>query len=216
MQKSLIIQGGWEGHFPQQIADIFGAGLRERGFDVTISDTLDVLGDVESLKQYDLIFPFWTMGELTKEQSASLCGAIRSGVGLGGIHGGMGDAFRGDIDYEWMVGGHFVGHPHVGDYGITIRDSDHPITAGLPAAFHYNSEQYYMLTDPGIHVLADSEYVYDGSTATMPIAWTKMWGKGRVFYSALGHQPAEFTDFPEAFQLTMQGLVWAARPVENR
>jgi hypothetical protein len=50
------------------------------------------------------------MGQLSREQSAGLQQAVRAGTGLAGIHGGMGDAFRGNLEYEWMVGGHFVGH----------------------------------------------------------------------------------------------------------
>jgi type 1 glutamine amidotransferase len=150
------------------------------------------------------------MGPLTPEQEKGLVAAVRSGVGLGGIHGGMGDAFRGRLDYEWMAGGHFVGHPYVGDYSVRVIDRTHPATEGLPARFAYRSEQYYMLVDPGVHVLADTEYVYEGRAVTMPVAWTKMWGAGRVFYQALGHQPEEFSEFPEARRLTVQGCLWAA------
>jgi uncharacterized protein len=122
----------------------------------------------------------------------------------------MGDAFRGDLDYEWMVGGHFAGHPHVGEYTVRITDSTHPITAGLPAQFAYRSEQYYMLMDPGVHVLAETDYVYEDRTVRMPVAWTKPWGRGRVFYCSLGHDPAEFTTYPAALELTVRGLRWAA------
>lgn len=89
-------------------------------------------------------------------------------------------------------------HPHVGDYTVNIRDTAHAITAGLPSSFAYKSEQYYPLVDPGVHVLADSAYQHEGRSVTMPVAWTKHWVKGRVFYNALGHAPAEFTDFPAA------------------
>jgi type 1 glutamine amidotransferase len=150
------------------------------------------------------------MGQLTDEQEKSLVSAVRSGVGLAGIHGGMGDAFRGRLDYEWMVGGHFLGHPHIGDYSVRIADWASPITAGLPSSFAYRSEQYYLMTDPGIHVLADTTYAHDGRITQMPVAWIKTWGSGRVFYNALGHHPDEFTQFPEARRLTVQGCLWAA------
>jgi len=150
------------------------------------------------------------MGELTPEQGKSLQEAVKSGVGLGGAHGGMGDAFRGNLDYEWMVGGHFVGHPHVGDYTVRIRDFSSPVTAGLPAIFAVHSEQYYLLVDPAVDVLADTEYVYEGRSCAMPVAWTRPWGNGRVFYSALGHCPEDFSRCPEALALTVRGLLWAA------
>jgi uncharacterized protein len=206
-----MIAGGWDGHQPEKIVHLFAEALTKRGFEIRIEQSLDCLTAIPDLASWDLIFPCWTMGQLTKEQSKALREAVRAGAGLGGIHGGMGDAFRGDLDYEWMVGGHFVGHPHVGDYTVRIADPFNPITAGLPATFAYQSEQYYMMVDPGIHSLADTVYSHDDQLVTMPVAWIKRWGAGRVFYCALGHKPEEFETFPAAMDLTMRGLLWAAR-----
>lgn len=210
MKHALFVCGGWDGHQPEKIVDLFAGELKSRGYAVQIDHELGRLADPAALRAYSLIFPCWTMGKLAPEESKGLQEAVRGGVNLGGIHGGMGDAFRGDLDYEWMTGGHFVGHPHVGDYVVRVTNPAHPITAGLPESFPYRSEQYYMMVDPGIQVLATTEYSYDGATCTMPVAWTKQWGKGRVFYSALGHAPSEFTEFPSALRLTVQGLLWAA------
>jgi type 1 glutamine amidotransferase len=210
MKKVLFICGGWAGHHPEKIVQLFAEDLRARGLEPEIVTELDVLADLERLKTFALIFPCWTMGILTNEQERGLCAAVRGGVGLAGIHGGMGDAFRGRLDYEWMVGGHFVGHPHVGDYEVRVTDAADPITTGLPGTFSYQSEQYYLLVDPVVHVLADTLYRHEGREVLMPVAWTKNWGAGRVFYQALGHQPDEFTRFPAAYRLTIQGCLWAA------
>jgi uncharacterized protein len=208
-KRVLILAGGWEGHQPHVMAAKFAGLLRAEGAAVEIATSLAVLDDAARLKTFDLIFPGWTMGTLTADQSRHLREAIASGVHLGGIHGGMGDAFRGDIEYQWMVGGHFVGHPHVGDYVVRITDHQHPISAGLPTSFAYRSEQYYLLSDPGIHVLPDTAYTYEGQIVTMPVAWVKSWGRARVFYCALGHDPAEFSPFPLAQELVLRGLRWA-------
>jgi len=210
MKKALFIAGGWDGHQPEKIVQFFSAELRLANFATDIEFSLDVLADRDRLKTYDVISLCWTMGALSKEQGEGLQAAVRDGVALAGMHGGMGDAFRGNLDFEWMVGGHFVGHPHVGDYSVRIKDFASPITQGLPGAFAYHSEQYYMMVDPAVHVLADTEYVYEGRHSTMPVAWTRLWGKGRVFYSSLGHDPVEFEKFPEARTLTIRGLRWAA------
>lgn len=209
--KALIIQGGWEGHEPAVVAQFFANALRAEGYEVEVADTLEALDDAEMLKTCDLISPCWTMGQLMPGQSKNLSGAVRSGVGLGGFHGGMGDAFRGDLDYEWMVGGHFVGHPHVGEYVAQVTDSTHPITQGLPGSFNYDSEQYYMLIDPAINILAASIYMHEGQAVTMPVIWTKQWGQGRVFYSALGHKAEEFTRYPAVAKMTVEGMKWATR-----
>jgi uncharacterized protein len=209
-RKALFLSGGWEGHQPDRIVERFAEALRPHGFEPRIETSLACLTAIADLARYDLIFPCWTMGQLTKEQSAALVGAVRAGANLGGLHGGMGDAFRGDLDYEWMVGGHFAGHPHVGEYTVRVIDTTHPITAGLPREFLYRSEQYYMLIDPGVHVLAETDYAYEGRTVRIPVAWTKPWGRGRVFYCSLGHEPAEFDRFPAAMDLALRGLRWAA------
>lgn len=210
MMKALIIQGGWDGHEPESLAKFFAKALEAEGFSVDVADTLDVFNDAAALANYDLISPCWTLGELTPEQSTNLRESIYGGVGLGGFHGGMGDAFRGDLNYEWMVGGHFVGHPYVGEYTIHIKDRTHPITTNLPESFSYDSEQYYMMIDPSITVLADTIYSHEGKEVTMPVIWTKKWGKGRVFYSALGHKTKEFINYPAVAQMTINGLKWAA------
>jgi type 1 glutamine amidotransferase len=210
MKKILLISGGWDGHSPERIVQFVADELKGSDFEATIASSLDCLDDLEALRSYDVIFPCWTMGALSDIQSRNLVEAVRGGVGLAGIHGGMGDAFRGNLDYEWMVGGHFVSHPYVGDYTVRFQDRAHPITKDLPEEFSYTSEQYYLLVDPGVHVLADTEYTYEGRTVTMPVAWVKPWGKGRVFYSALGHAPEEFTAFPVSLQLVLRGVLWAA------
>lgn len=211
MQTALIVYGGWDGHEPKKCAEIFARELETHGVKVTLSDSLDALNDAGKVAGYDLITPIWTMGQINKEQSANLLNAVKAGSGFGGFHGGMGDAFRGNIDYEWAVGGIFVGHPHIGDYTVRLTANQHEITAGLPLEFAYNSEQYYMLVDPGIEVLADTLYDHDGRRAVMPVIWTRSLGQGRVFYSALGHQAKEFTDFPHVKEMTVKGMLWAMR-----
>jgi len=210
MKKALFFWGGYAPHEPEKTAHLFADAVRAHGLEADVVPSLDVLDDAARLREYALISPCWTMGTLTGPQTRNLSDAVRAGVGLGGLHGGMGDAFRGNTAYEWMVGGHFVGHPHVGDYTVRVRDGEHPVTCGLPGSFAYSSEQYYLLTDPGNHVLADTEYLHEGRSVTMPVAWLRRWGQGRVFYSSLGHVPAEFETFPEARTLTVRGLLWAA------
>lgn len=208
--SALILQGGWPGHFPEIVAEMFAAQLRAHGFSVDIATDLAVLEDPANLLGRQVIIPNWTMGSLSSDQSANLRAAVEAGTGLAGCHGGMGDAFRGDIDYEWMVGGHFVGHPHVGNYTVRVLEQNHPATVDLPASFDYESEQYYMMVDPAIEVLAEAVYHHGGLAVEMPVIWTKAHGKGRVFYSALGHHPDEFTRYPPVLKMTIDGIRWAA------
>ncbi|MBN1555139.1 MAG: ThuA domain-containing protein [Phycisphaerae bacterium] len=208
--KALIVYGGWDGHQPEEVSKVFEAALKQKGVEVERSDTLDSFLDAEKLQTLDVIIPQWTMGEISKEQWQGLNEAVRAGVGVAGTHGGMGDSMRSCHGFQWMVGGQFMSHPHVGEYEVYVTETTNPITAALPRRFTYNSEQYYQIVDPGINVLAETLYDYDGHVITMPCIWTKTWGKGRVFYSALGHVAEEFTKYPHVLDMTVRGMLWAA------
>ena len=215
MKRALIFFGGWEGHQPRECAEFFSARLAERGFLPELRDSLSCLEDPAFLAGFDLIVPMWTMGTITDLQGGNLVGAVRSGTGLGGFHGGMGDSFRGSIGYQWMVGGQFVAHPDDRKhYVVNIAAGSDPIVAGL-ADFPVHSEQYYMLVDPLNEVLATT--VFHSRSApwidgvVVPVAWKKRHGSGRVFYSALGHEVREFLEVPEQLELTLRGMEWAAR-----
>lgn len=213
-QSALIFQGGWQGHEPAQCAAIFAALLREAGFAVEVSDTLDVLLDAEKLQQLSLIVPMWTQGSLPRQQEKHLLAAVAGGVGLGGWHGGMGDAFRNSTDYQYMVGGQWVAHPgDIIDYTVHITNHDDPITAGL-SDFQMHSEQYYLHVDPSNEVLATTtfagEYDWWVKDVVMPVVWKRRWDQGRVFYCSLGHVAGDF-DVPEAREIVRRGLLWAAR-----
>ena len=156
MKKALILFGGWPGHQPAECAELFTRELSRRGFSVAASDSLAPLDNPDYLSACSLIVPLWTMGTITDDQAKNLVAAVQSGVGLGGFHGGMGDAFRGSLAYQWMVGGQFVSHPdNVKEYTVHITDRSDPIMQGI-ADFTVNTEQYYMLVDPLNHVLATS------------------------------------------------------------
>lgn len=217
MKDALIVYGGWEGHAPEATARIFADWLTADGFAVRLENSLTALEDAEALNALSLLVPVWTMGEISAEQSRNACQAVAQGVGLAGCHGGMCDAFRKDTNWQFMTGGNWVSHPGNDGtvYRIQIRHSSSPIVAGL-ADFEVVSEQYYLHVDPAVEVLATTRFpVADGPHAPngpfdMPQVWTKRWGKGRVFYNALGHQPAVW-DIPEAATLMRRGFSWAAR-----
>ena len=220
MPKTLIIRGGWDGHHPAACADLFAGLLRERGHDVTVSDTLDTLLDEAAMAGLDLFVPIWTMGEISGEQWAAMNQAVRGGCGIAGFHGGMVDAFRQNCDYQWMTGAQWVAHPGNAEltYGVKVTEPGHPITRGLPESFSLGpTEQYYCHHDPGNHVLCTT--TFDQAAAdpslyhqnvVMPYAYTKTWGRGRVFWAAWGHTPADFED-PTAREIVVRGMQWATR-----
>jgi len=145
-----------------------------------------------------------------------LLAAVKAGVGLGGWHGGMCDAFRQATDYQFMTGGQWVAHP--GDdgtrYAVHITDPHHPVTRDI-GDFDFSSAQYYMHVDPAVKVLAATRFlVADGphvpnGPVEMPVIWTKFFGRGRVCYNAIGHTAAVPQSEPVP-TLLRRGLAWAA------
>ena len=213
--KALIVQGGWEGHEPRQLSEVFAGILQEADFQVEVSDTLDAFAQ-KNLEELDLIVPIWTMGKISGEQVQPVLKAVANGVGLAGCHGGMCDAFRENTDWQFMTGGQWVAHPGNDgvNYKVNIVQGSDPLVAGMED-FEINSEQYYMHVDPAIKVLATTRFpVADGPHTgngefDMPVVWTKMWGQGRVFYCSLGHRAAMMDQEPVR-SLMQRGFLWAA------
>lgn len=213
MREALIVWGGWSGHEPEQCAAIIKSMLEEDGFKVYVENTTEAFAD-PTIHDLSLIVPIFTMSKIEKEELSNLTAAVAGGVGLGGYHGGMGDAFRDAVDYQFMVGGQWVAHPgNVIDYRVDVTRSDDPIMEGIES-FPYTSEQYYMHVDPSNEVLATTtftgEHAYWIDGVTIPVVWKRKHGKGRVFYSSLGHVSKEF-EVPQMRTILRRGLNWAAR-----
>jgi len=217
-KRALVFFGGWDGHQPVEVSNLFHEILKGAEFEVEMSNSLDIL-TADDLDQFDLIVPHVTMGQITHEQCQAVCFAVaESGVGLAGCHGGMGDSFRDNTEWQFMVGGQFVAHPGNDGTPYTVQfvDRDHPVTNGLDD-FEVASEQYYMHVDPGIHVLADCAFPnpvapgpHSDNPCRMPTIWTKSFGKGRVFYNALGHH-VSVLEGPTVREIMKRGFVWACR-----
>lgn len=218
-RKALIVHGGWQGHTPKESAEVFAPVLENDGFDVTVKDSMDLYTDQSFMNELSLIVPIWTMGEISKEQWQGLDQAVQNGVGLAGFHGGMIDAFRQNTEYQWMTGAQWVSHPGNAEmtYKVRITDPDHAITRDLQDFTLPGTEQYYCHFDPGVKVLCTTTFDQDAGNPSlyrhgtvMPYAWTKTWGKGRVFGACWGHTYKDF-DVPEAREIVKRGMLWASR-----
>ena len=211
-KTALIFWGGWEGHTPARSADIVKEILTGHGFDVRLEQGTAALADPQ-IARLDLIVPVITMSAIEKPELENLVAAVRGGTGLAGFHGTMGDSFRNEPEYQFMTGGQWVSHPGgIIDYRIDIAKPDDPIVAGI-GSFAYRSEQYYMHVDPSNEVLATTTFTGEHFSSidgvVMPVVWKRHYGKGRVFYSALGHTADEF-DVPQMKTMFERGALWAS------
>ena len=211
-KKVLVVYGGWEGHKPEAFAKRMAAWLETEGAVFTVSDSLGIYTDEAFMSSVDLIIQYWTMGKITKEQEAGLLNAVKNGAGIAGCHGGTGDSFRDNTEYQYMVGGQWVAHPGGEiDYEVNILDTGDPVTEGVED-FDIHTEQYYMHVDPNVKVLATTTFNGDVDSwidsAVIPVAWKKYFGKGRVFYLSIGHSPGTF-EVPEVWAMLTRGMKWA-------
>jgi uncharacterized protein len=216
-KRCLVVWGGWDGHSPEACVNAFIPWLRERGFDVECTNALDAYVGAAA-RGYALIVQCWTMGAISEEQRKGLSEAVANGAGLAGWHGGIIDSFRADTEYQFMTGGQWVAHPGncIPSQTVTVVDRDHPVTRGIADFRIPDSEQYYIHVDPGVQVLCTTTFTGEyGETwkyrpgTVMPYAYTRSWGKGRVFVAGWGHSPKDF-EVPQAREIVQRGLLWAA------
>ncbi|HEX3931168.1 MAG TPA: ThuA domain-containing protein [Nocardioides sp.] len=216
-RKALVVRGGWEGHSPVEATDMFIPFLEKSGFTVDVHDSPAAYDDAGALLDTDLVLQCYTQGVATDQQVGNLMAAVQAGTGLAGWHGGIVDSYRASPDYLHLTGGQWAAHPGgLVDYEVAVvpERRDHPIVEGLDR-WHHHTEQYWCLTDDLNDVLLTSRFVATDETPwrtdlVVPAAWTRLWGRGRVFVSTIGHQ-LEDLDVPEVRTLTERGLLWAAR-----
>ncbi|MGO9218377.1 MAG: ThuA domain-containing protein [Streptosporangiaceae bacterium] len=106
--------------------------------------------------------------------------------------------------------GRFVGY----EVRPVAERADHPVLAGVEA-FTITTEQYYLHVDPGNDVLAVTDFVADPdypdlAGTVMPVTWTRRWGAGRVFVTAIGHSLADL-EVRQVDAMIRTGMAWAAR-----
>ena len=213
-KKVLIVYGGWQGHEPNIFAKKIEKWLLKQKAEVTLFEGTAIYTNAKVMKDLDLIIQHITMGEIKLQESKGLIKAIAGGVGLAGCHGGLGDSFRENTEYQYMVGGQFVKHPGGQvSYSVQMDTKKDPITKGIND-FSLYSEQYYMHVDPTLDVLASTKFsgVHDSwiSGAVVPVVWKKSFDKGRVFYISIGHSKDTF-EIPEVWTLITRGVSWAAQ-----
>lgn len=216
MKNALLFYGGWEGHTPKETTEIFAEILKEEGFHVVVEDTMQIFDSYENIKKFDLFVPNITMSEIKKEHCTNIAKAVAEGAGMAGCHGGMCDSFRNNTTWQFLTGSQWVAHP--GNDTVTYEvelSKESELTRGIEN-FKITSEQYYLHVDPAIKVhaattfpIAEGEHTTNG-TVTMPVVYTKYWGKGKIYYNSLGHTFEIFKN-PDVRELMRRGFLWAVR-----
>jgi type 1 glutamine amidotransferase len=176
--------------------------------------------NAKNLDYFDAVL-FYTTGELPldDEQKASLLTFVREeGKGFIGVHSAA-DTFYQWPEYGEMIGGWFNAHPwNTFMAPIIVEDKNHPATAHLPDSFVTRDEIYQFknysrenlrvlmrLDETKIDLKNKNVRRTDGDFA---VTWVKNYGKGRVFYSTLGHVEEAY-DNPDIKKMYVEGIKWA-------
>jgi type 1 glutamine amidotransferase len=180
-------------------------------FVVTTSEDVTDLGQAR-LAQFDVLMFGMTTGELplNAEQKTAVLAFVNGGRGFIGTHSAT-DTLYTWPEYGELVGAYFKEHPWTQIATVTVEDRAHPTTAGLGASFQINEEFYTFRENPrpNVHVLLSLDTASVGAAGDHPLAWTRSVGAGRMYYTALGHFPATWTD--SGFQAQIRAAVkWVA------
>ncbi|MBR0827143.1 ThuA domain-containing protein [Bradyrhizobium manausense] len=188
-------------------------------FEVTATEDTSEFS-TENLEGYAAVM-FYTSGELPMSgvEKRALLNFVRSGRGFLGVHSAT-DTFYTWPDYLDLVGGYFDGHPWHQAVTIEVVDAGDPLVAFLGQSLQVEDE-IYQISDfdyRGSHVLLrlDPSSV-DLSKAGVhqrfygwPLAWTRVFGQGRVFYTALGHEASVWHDVRYQ-QILTNAILWSTR-----
>jgi uncharacterized protein len=187
------------------------------GFAVTTSEDVTAFTP-ENLRSYRAVM-FFTTGELpmSEAQKAALLDFVRSGGGFIGVHSAT-DTFYDWLDYGKLIGGYFYEHPWHQKVTVDVADPGNPLVGFLSPSFAISDEIYQIrdLDVEGSQILLR----LDPSSVDLkapnvrpqpygwPLAWTRSFGQGRVFYTALGHEEAVWRD-PRYQQMLANAIGWA-------
>jgi len=188
----------------------------ERDWAVTATEDPTTFSD-DGLAPFDvLVFAHTSEEVLDADQQAAFERFMRSGKGFVGIHSAT------DTEYDWLyygelIGAYFRSHPAIQQATIAVEDATHPSTTTLPARWTRTDEWYAFVENPrpNVHVLLTlDESTYDPAGSDMggdhPIAWTNELDGARMFYTALGHTQASYSE-PLFLEHIAGGIEWAGR-----
>jgi type 1 glutamine amidotransferase len=205
---SVVNRNGGEFAYSEKIFMEMG---QKHGIEIVCSQDPAVLeGDLD---QFDAI-AFYTTGKpISDEAKSKLLDAIKTGKGFMGFHSATDTFHAQGIDpYIAMIGGEFITHASQQKTKMKVTSPNFPGMAGLDDGFRMNEEWYaFFKYAPDLHVvlLQETKGMHDDpyQRPPYPATWARMHGKGRVFYTSMGHREDVWTN-PTFQQVALGGLAW--------
>ena len=197
-------------HKPLERYRVLKQALAPRGYNISwVEDLREVTR--ERLDRYDALIVY--ANHEKDIVPADLLGWVRDGGGLVALHSACG-CFHPSVEWFDLVGGRFQSHEgHV--FSPETVDAEHPVTRDLPVLEAWDETYVHQDLTDDRHLLQVRPPLNKGETQPEPWTWLREEGKGRVFYTASGHDLRVWTQ--EAYQeLVARAIVWAAGPEAAR
>jgi len=205
MKKVLYMYGGPEFHSSRKVGELLSRLMVGDGrFHLEMTDELNAFASLDEGK-FDAVVVYTTgfRDGLTAEREKGLLNFIRNGGGFVGIHSAS-DSFRGSRAYIEMLGCEFLTHSPFNDFKVNIEDKDHYITTRMND-FYISDEIYHLKNYDSSKVKLLASAVWQGKS--MPIAYAKRYGKGKVVYLANGHDLRAWNN-AEFQKLVIRSIAW--------
>jgi type 1 glutamine amidotransferase len=197
-------------------------GEKSGAFDTTVTEDVGAFTK-ENLKTYSAVM-FNTTGELpmTDQEKSALVEFIRSGHGFVGVHSATDTLYQWGV-YNKIIGGYFNNHPWHQLVTVDVVDPNNKLVSSLGKSFQITDEIYQIgdFQADSSHVLltldpASVDLAKPGVQRRYygwPIAWTRMFGKGRVYYNSLGHEEAVWND-PRYQDMLLKAIKWVMQEAD--
>ena len=147
----------------------------------------------ESLKNYDAVIFANTTGDLPIPDREGFLAWLKSGKAFIGLHAAT-DTFHGWPEYKEFIGGEFAGHGPQLSVSCINEDPQHPANKHVGKTFDIALEEMYHIKNHDrakeheLLSLDKKPVLADPQPGFYPVSWCHLYGKGRVFYSSLGHR----------------------------
>jgi type 1 glutamine amidotransferase len=197
-------------------------GEKSGAFQATVTQDVGTFTR-ENLKQYAAVM-FYTTGELpfTDDEKSALVEFLKSGHGFVGVHSATDTFYQWSV-YNQIIGGYFNGHPWHQLVSVDVVDANSKLVNSLGKSFPITDEIYqigdFQAATSNVLLTLDPKSVNTNARGAQrryygwPIAWTRTFGKGRVYYNSLGHEEAVWND-PRYQEMILKGIKWVMREDE--
>lgn len=197
-----------EHHLSEKFAEIISQAFFKSGINISYTTDPDDL-NAGNLAKYDGLMIYANHDQITPSQEKALLDYVKSGKGFIPVHCAS-FCFQNSPEYINMVGGQFKTHK-TGDFAATIVDAKHPVMKGVNAFTTWDETYVHDKIAKDIHVVTER---VEGDHHE-PYTWVKKYGKGKVFYTAYGHDQRTWKN-PDFLKLLENGVLWAVNDAAKK